>query len=306
MNVSIPFSLFGLLFVAGVAFSDERAQQPSRAPTSSFARSAEQWARQLEFELDHLEEDVFYERGKYPQGLATQIDKASRATAHFRQVLRRDAEPQHLLRDFEEMDVHIHQLVQMLEQSGDGWLRRQASRISYPDEQLHFVLRRNETDSPTANNEIIARLAHTLEREARSLQDLIERVTLRNDPMRDAARDFTDAVSHFHGVVEKGADFQHMLNDFSESDEHWRRMVDQINQSNYGLYLRRNAQNVNRVQTQIHQVLTSAQPDHRNAVQPQQRQQRQQPQQPQQPQPPNSRPAIEFEIPGVGRFRIPR
>jgi len=74
MNASIPFSLLGLVFVAGAAFTEARAQQASRAPTSTFARSAEQWARQLEFELDHLEEDVFYERGKYPQGLATQTN----------------------------------------------------------------------------------------------------------------------------------------------------------------------------------------------------------------------------------------
>jgi len=230
-----------------------------------------------------------------PRGLLhKQIDLASRATAHFRQVLRRNADPQHLLRDFEEMDLHIHQLVQMFEQSGDGWLRRQASRISHPDEQLHFVLSQIESDAPTGNQQILARLAHTLEREALSLQELIERVTRRNDPMKDVAKDFTIAVSHFHGVIEKKADFQHIRNDFLETDEQWSHLVDQINQSNYGLFLRRSAQNVNQVQTQIHQILTSAQPGHGPAVQPPQTQ------------PPNSRPAIEFEIPGIGRFQIPR
>src|SRR5690606_28224071 len=63
-------------------------------------RSAEQWVRQLENELDHLEEDLRYERGSYPEGLAEQVDQAARTAARFRQMLRREPNPGRLMREF--------------------------------------------------------------------------------------------------------------------------------------------------------------------------------------------------------------
>ncbi len=294
-------ALFGLavltasvLLVSPVAAQRSQSREGQRAPV----RSAEQWVRQLENELDHLEEDIYYDRGSYPEGLAEQVAQASRAAAHFRQVLRRDSTQRHLLRDFQEMDRTIHQLVSRLEESGDGWLRRQASRIRYPDEQLHFVLRRMvddraPDDREPVNRELLARHAHLLENEAKNFQALAERVVSRRDPVRRAVGDFAEVAEHFHQVVERGADPRHLRADFRDVEERWQVVVDQINQSDYGLYLRRNAQNVNRVHNQIHELLTAAEPPQREA--PPQRDVRR-----------RERPAIEFEIPGLGRFRIPR
>src|SRR5690606_16147828 len=110
-------------------------------------RSAERWVRQLDNELDHLQEDLHYERGKYPTGLGEEVEQASRAVAHFHHTLRRNEDPRHLMREFEKMDRQIHELVDQLNRSDDRWLCRQALRIRYPDEQLHFALRSIARDS---------------------------------------------------------------------------------------------------------------------------------------------------------------
>lgn len=289
-----------LLALAILAMSAQAVQPPQPVSSQRIPplRSAEQWVRQLENELDHLEEDLYYGRGRYPAGLAEQVQQASLVVAHFRQVLRRNPGQQHLMRDFQRMDQEVHRLVNLLEQSGDSWLRRQASRIRYPDEQLHYVLQTMLVEQPAADV-LLARHAHLMEREARNLQEMIARVVHPNDPIRAAVGEFVEYAEHFHQVVERGADSRHVIDDFNEVDESWRVVVDQINRSQYGLYLRRNAQNVNRIQNQIHAILTSAQPPAQQVAPPPAAP-------PQQPAPQRDRPAIEFEIPGIGRFRIPR
>lgn len=265
-------------------------------------QDAEQWARQLENELDHLEEDLHYERGPYPQGMAELIDQTSRAVARFRQVLRRHEHPERLMREFQEMDQQVHRLVGRLEASNDGWLRRQAARIRYPDEQLHFALRRLEGNQQDAHRELIARHAHLLEREARSLQDLVGRVARRDDDLQRAIGDFAEAAAHFHQTAERDADPAHLNKDFRDIDETWGRVVERINRSPYGLYLRRNAQNVNQVHNQLYELLTAAPgppPQVAPPVVPP-------PQRPPQPPPHRPRPTIDIEIPGLGRFSIPR
>jgi len=279
-----------------------RGPVPGPGERGSVPQAAEQWTRQLEDELDHLEEDLHYERGTYPQGLAEQIDHTSRTVARFRQLLRRSESPERLLREFQEMDQQVHQLVDRLEASNDGWLRRQAARIRYPDEQLHYVLRRMEGNRRDANHELIARQAHLLEREARSLQDLVGRVARRDDDLQRAIGDFAEAVAHFHQTAERAADQGHLKDDFRDIDETWGKVVERINRSPYGLYLRRNAQNVNLVHNQIYELLTAAPgpppvgPP--QAVPP--------PRIPPQPPPNRPRPTIDIEIPGLGRFSIPR
>lgn len=282
---------------AGAVQPPQRVQrvQPQRA---QMAPSVERWVRQLESEIDHLQEDLYYQRGSYPRGLDEQVEQASQAVTHFHQVLRRTNDPQHLMRDFEEMDQQVHQLVDRLRQSGDSWLRRQASRISYPDEQLHYVLQTRFGDAGYDSRELLARHAHTLENEAKTLLDLVDRVGRRDDAVRRAIEEFADEAEHFHQVVERGADLQHLRDDFRSVDESWRRVVNRLNQSSHGLYLRRTAENVNRVYSQIHQLLTEGQGP---GVEPPQR-----PQRPQRVERRQGRPAVEFEIPGIGRFRIPR
>lgn len=301
MNWNRP-AAFLVMLVFAMPVGAVQPPPPAAAERSSSTRSVDRWVRQLESELDHLQEDLYYERGNYPAGLEDQVDQASRAVAHFRQVVRRSSDPQHLMRDFEEMDRQIHQLVDRLNQSGDSWLRRQASRIRYPDEQLHYALRTASADTRSPSRELLSRHAHVLESEARNLQELVERIGRRDDRMRDAVRDFAEEAEHFHEVVEQGADVQHLSDDFRDVDDAWHRVVDHVNRSAYGLYLRRTAQNVNRVHNQIHGMLSDGH-DHRQQVQ-EPRQQVREPRQRVEPR--RERPGIEFEIPGVGRFRIPR
>lgn len=295
--------LLGLLLTSLPLGAQPPRSGPGRGPgpgqRGAVPQGIEQWARQLENELDHLEEDLYYQRGTYPQGLAEQIDQTSRAVARFRQVLRRNEGPQRLMREFREMDQQVHRLVQRLEASNDGWLRRQAARIRYPDEQLHFALQQRGDDRQHPNRELIARHAHLLEREARSLQELVTRMPRRDDDLRRALGEFAEAVEHFHQTAEGGADLQHLNRDFREIDETWEQVVQRINRSAYGLFLRRSAQNVNRVHNQIYELLAAA-PGPPPQVAPPQAVP------PPQPPPRRPRPTIDIEIPGLGRFSIPR
>lgn len=289
------------LLTLALALPASAVQPPPPGPAGRDGglRSANRWVQQLENELDHLQEDLYYERGNYPSGLSEQVEETSRAVAHFGQMLRRQSDRQHLMRDFQEMDRQVHRLTDRLNQSGDQWLRRQAARIRYPDEQLHYALQTISADPRTPSRELLARHAHVLESEAKSLEELVDRIGRRDDRLRDAVDDFAEEAEHFHETVEKGADIDHLRDDFRDVDEAWHRVVEYINRSAYGLYLRRNAQNVNRVHNQMHDLLTAGHEPHqrveRDRVAPEQR-----------VEPRRERPAIEFEIPGVGRFQIPR
>ncbi|WP_164104368.1 hypothetical protein [Candidatus Laterigemmans baculatus] len=266
------------------------------------SRSLERWLQQLENELEHLQEDLYFQRGSYPAGLRDQVERASQAVAHFHHEVRRSDDREHWLRDFREMDERIHELVESLNRSSDPWLQRQALRISYPDEQIHYALRRTISNPRDGFREVLARHARVLENEARNLEALAERVDRRDDRMRREIRDFADEAEDFREEVERDEDFDELREDFQEVDEKWHQAVDQINRSATGLYLRRTAQNVNRVHNQIFEMLNASgipgrtppadQP--RPITPPRDRYEG-----------PRDRPGIEIELPRIGRFRIP-
>ena len=189
------------------------------------------------------------------------------------------------------MDEQIHELVNQLEKTGDSWLRRQASRIRYSDEQLHYSLQPKSSAPGVSPRDLLARQAHLLETTARDLRELAARVNRNDGSLDEAVREFAEQAEHFHGVVEKGADAEHLRKDFQEVDNAWHQVVELINRSSYVYYLRSAAQDVNRVHNQVHELVS---PDHNPvvntpAIPPQVR-----------------RPAIQFQIPGIGRFQIPQ
>ena len=298
MNRTSPLAAL-LMFALALPVAAVQPPPPGPAGRNEGLRPAERWVRQLENELDHLQEDLYYERGSYPSGLSEQVEELSRVVAHFGEMLRRQPDRQHLMRDFQEMDRQVHRLTDRLDQSGDPWLRRQAARIRYPDEQLHYALRTGSADPRTPSRELLARHAHVLASEARNLENLVDRVVRRDDRFEDAVDSFAEQAEHFHETVEQGADIDHLRDDFRDVDEQWHRVVEHINRSAYGLYLRRNAQNVNRVHNQVHDLLTGGHEPHQR-VDPDRAVPRQR------VEPRRERPTIEFEVPGVGRFRIPR
>lgn len=296
----------GMLTLAVPAAAVQPPQSLSGQQRSVQRSSAERWVQQLENEIDHLQEDLLYERGVYPAGLEDQAEDASRAVAHFRRVLRRERDRQHLIRDFEEMDQQVHRLVQQLTESGDGWLRRQASRISYADEQLHYVLRTRAADDQVdpVSRELIARHAHVLESESSNLRDMAERFGRREPALRDALSKFADEAEHFHEVVERGADVGHLASDFQEVDTAWHGAVEHINRSASRVYLLRRAHDVNRVHNQLHDLLAGGHGAHHGPAEVERR-----------PAPPvegrpfdnrRDRPRIQIEIPGLGRVEFPR
>jgi len=292
------------IFLVAVAMAGSVVAQPprstgSRPDRSSSKWSAERWLQQLANDLDHLQEDLSYERGEYPEGLQDQIDETSRAVAHFQHILDDSKDERHLQKDFEEMDNQVHRLVKSLK-TGDAWLRRQASRITYSDEQLHYTLKRRGKAPKESLEELLVRQSHLLETEARNFEAMAERVTRRDQRLRDSIHDFIGHVDHFHKVVERGAGGQHLSEDFQKVDDAWHLVVERVNKSSdNGYYLRTAAQNVNRIHNQIHELVNDGH-DHPDT--------KEQPTVPAKttPPPPRPRPAIEFEVPGVGRFQIPR
>jgi hypothetical protein len=241
-------------------------------------------------DLDHLQEDLYFERGKYPEGLRVQVNDVALTVAHLQRVGLKANNQQHLRRDFQEMDKKVHQLVRTLEQSGDPWLRRQATRLRYSDEQLHYAIHRKVQNSQESARELLARQAHLLDDAARDLRDLARRVDRRDRGLRDAIKEFSERTAHFHEVAEGQADRNHLREDFKAVDEAWRHVVDRLNRSASAYYLRAAAQNVDRVHHQVHDLTFAGQ---RTGNQPPASE-------------PPRRVAIEFEIPGVGRFQIPQ
>ncbi|MHB8861722.1 MAG: hypothetical protein ACYC6N_04900 [Pirellulaceae bacterium] len=251
-------------------------------------------------ELDHLEEDLHYERGEYPPALIREADETLRAVTHFQEVLRRQADEEHLLRDFREMDAQVHQLVNRLNERDDNWLKRQAARIQYADEQLHYLLRTGREGGANDFQEVLARHAHMLENGAKQLEELVDRVSPRDGregSLRVAAHAFSEEAEHFHQVVEKAADRQHLLDDFRTVDDAWRVVVREVNASPYGLYFRRVAQRTNQVHNQVADLLGRSGRGHDDHADhddhDDERRQRS-----------AERPRIEFEIPNLGRFQL--
>lgn len=289
-RTTILLAVIAMATPADAQLTRTQPQRNSSNRSASSSASANRWVRQLANDLDHLQEDLFFERGKYPQGLQEQIDQVAQAVAHFQTVQAQSGDPAHLQQDFQEMDEQIHELVSQLEKTGDSWVRRQASRIRYSDEQLHYALQPQSTPPGASPRELLARQAHLLETTARDLRELAARVNRNDGSLDEAIREFAKQAEHFHGVVEKGADAEHLRRDFQEVDNAWHQVVELLNRSSYIYYLRSAAQDVNRVHNQVHEL---AGRDHAPLVDtpavPQLR-----------------RPAIQFEIPGIGRFQIPQ
>lgn len=309
MNVYSSVALLTLFLVPHTV--DAAPPPPLRSPTASRSSdtSTERWVEQLEGAIDHLQEDLYFERGSYPTGLQERADRASAAVAHYHEAMRR-GDRQHVMRDFQEMDEEIHELVELLERSGDPWMRRQASRIRYPDEQLHFALRTGPNHREKVDTALIARHANLLEREAKSLLDVGDRVNRQDQRLHQAIEDFVQEVEHFHQVAEEDGDLDHLRRDFEDLDEAWHEVVQYINQSRYGFYFRRAAQDVNQVHNQIHTLVTqqSRPPVVATPVRPQPGTPR--PEFPRddlrRAEPTRERPAIQFTIPRIGSFSIPR
>lgn len=254
-------------------------------------RSAQQgdfmaWIGRLADELDHLQEDLYFERST-DGALVEYVDRALEGAVHFQRAAQVTTNGDHLRRDFRELDRVVHELLDRAAAAQEPWLRRAISRIRYADQQIHYHLHQGVPESDVeADHSVLARHARLLRNEIRELEQVADnlRVRTRRDVNLQAsieavARD----AEHFQNTAQRTTDLAHLQRDFQQLDEHWNDAIRQINRSPYGVYLRRHAQRVNRVHRQIQQLVAG------NPPAP----------------PDRNSPRVEFEIPGIGRFEIP-
>jgi len=292
--------LFAVSIALSAAVTAAGAEQ-RHFDQSGRAAAIERWTDHLLSELDHLQEDISFEREADLRRLGAPVDEALTAAVHFQRVLARGAGHAHLLRDFRALDTAVHNLLERLSSYRQSWLRRAASRIQYADQQLHYLLAATDAPGQDGYRELVARHAHVLETESRQLEQVARQERSRRQldgSLERAVRSFADDAKHFHQSVERGADSEHLRNDFAELDRSWHRVVNQINTSPYGMYLRRHAQRVDAVHNQLHEILTGAghgETGRREAIgdhpRESDRDRRRAPQ-------------IQFNIPGVGQFRL--
>jgi len=254
-------------------------------------------------ELEHLQEDFQYERGEQNRPLSRHIEDTLQSAVHFQRVLERGGDREHRIRDFRELDRQVHELLSRLSSRNDAWVRRSAARIRYADEQLHYLLTSRDGRPDKVDRELLARLARVLDEESEQLAQSARAFTFRGfrgNDLQPRLVEFAKQAEHFRTSIERDAERDHLRKDFAVLDDQWRNIVQDINNSGYGIYLRRRAQRVNEVQNQLHDLLAARTDRHApTRVDP-----AAPPRPPVQQREAERRPNIEFEIPGLGRFQL--
>lgn len=265
----------------------------------------ERWTRALGDELEHLQEELQFDRPRDAGRWDGHLESALRAVFRLERSRER-GDRERMVRDFQAMDQAVHELLDLLAASTSPRVRRAAARIHYADEQLHYRLAPRRGARGAEARETIARHAHVLEEESRQLQRAAEYDRSRpgrgRGPHRDIQR-YADSAEHFHEVIEEGADMAHIRRDFTEMDRSWQSIVQQLNREESSIYLRRTAQRVNEVHNQLFEMLADDGPQHRIGPPPVTPGKGRPG-----PEPPRDRrierPQVEFEIPGFGRFQL--
>ncbi len=282
----IPWTLVAVLLVCGRGHSKPAVADEVRGGRAPQQGDFMAWVGQLADELDHLQEDLYFERST-DGALVEHVDRALEGAVHFQRAAQVTTDGDHLRRDFREVDRVVHELLDRAAAAQEPWLRRAISRIRYADQQIHYHLHQGVPEADVeADASVLARHAQLLRNEIRELDQVADnlRVRTRRDVNLKASIEAVGRdAEHFQNTVRQTADLAHLQRDFQQLDEHWNDTIREINRSPYGVYLRRHAQRVNRVHRQIQQLVAG------NVPAP----------------PERESPRVEFEIPGIGRFEIP-
>lgn len=237
---------------------NDRPRPKPPLPKSKYDYQGEQvWsiydaAGRLVQELEYALHDITNESRQRPQ-LYQQGDLALREAIHFRNSLQPSSGRQNLYRDFQRLDQNVHELLDRLRASNDASLERSASRIGYADAQLHHALSYGD-NSDERGRDLLIRQARMLEQEARQFAQIARQVLVNRDrPLLNDIGRFVDEANHLNETLNKGAPRQHVVRDFSMLDETWHRIVPGLRNSS--AYLLRQADRVNAVHNQLHQLL---------------------------------------------------
>lgn len=233
--------------------------RPAGDSLSMVRLRADALAGEIDYLQEHLEADL--EAGGSAE-LFAQADDALREAIHFRRSVVNGVDPREVAEHFRTLDAQVHGLMQAVQDSGDPFLERAASRLAFADEQLHAAV--SAGGRPTG--EFLARQAHVLAGEAQRLMRSAQAVIAQQDRHADgdhhgdpellaAIQAFTDRVEHFHETAETEDDPGHLAEDFALVDESWHQVVDLLNRNPHGAYFYRRAQRVGAMHDDLSRVI---------------------------------------------------
>jgi exonuclease VII large subunit len=259
-------SLITSVGVALLAVCPARAEHRTEAPLP--IKELRAAMRDLTGELRHLIEDMQIDLRNDPESRQLIQDgaKVLDEAQHLTEALRPDANPGHILRDFEEFDAAWHHLADQLRGGNrTRHIARGVAQVDRADQAIHDLL----GSSAGLDRLEIGRLAGDWARAARHLLTDIEfelRRTRGYDHVTGEARQFVDQTRHFAEAVRPNVDDEHLLRDFQQCDAAWHQLRGRLAEMPRTSYVFRSTQRVERVDESLHQLLVIPDPLNRERI----------------------------------------
>lgn len=260
--LSLTISVGVALWATGVA----RAEHPQSPPLPIDELRA--GMNELTGELRHLVEDMQTDLRNDPESrhLIQDGAKVLDEARHLTEALRPNADPQHILKDFEGFDAAWHHLADQLRGGNrTRHIARGLARVNRADQAIHELL----GSSAGLDRIEIQRLAGDWARAARHLLTDIEfelRRARGYDHVAGDARKFADQTRHFAEAVRPNVDDEHLLRDFQQCDAAWHHLRGRLAEMPRTSYVVRATQRVERIDESLHQLLVIPDPLNRERI----------------------------------------
>ena len=262
MRRGLSMLLTGVLVVAltGPAHAQGRLD-------GNYYGSVREWSRRLVNDLEYLQQDISYEvKGPGGRQLADLANATYQSAVHFNRGLRNDVAREHLYRDFQQLDAHLHKLLRAVRDVGPAGssLQRAAQRVHYSDQQLHYALSAGD-DTPDRGRDVLGRQTDVLVHQAAEYIRVMDWATMGSGAgarLRDAARAFSDAARRLERAEDRSVDPNRLRQDFVRVADAWREVVNALNapEASPGQYLRTKTMEVHETVEHIRQRLNMRDP----------------------------------------------
>jgi hypothetical protein len=179
--------------------------------------------------MDDIRDELGGDKERHLYHHGTQV---LRASVEFQRSLRPEINRAQMVREFEEMDRHVHRLLEEIQRLPrvSSEMQRRAARLRGADEQLHFALFKSD-NAPDRRREALIRQAHAFHEESRELANWA-RYTLANNPrsrqFQEAMERVVSEAQHLHQVAHRGAELDHLKRDFADLDRSWSRALQEF------------------------------------------------------------------------------